>query len=119
MVARTNKSARLIMPRTSRTFGLFRSTPAPAATLSAQRKSPVQAPSPTRHVAQNPPPCSRGSKPRRIISAFTGPGGHATDQPSTNPLIRIDIVQSDAREFIGRWTLKDNNVTTLKGYKVK
>jgi hypothetical protein len=37
-------------------------------------------------VDQKPPPCSRGSNPRRIISALTGPGGHATDQPRTNPL---------------------------------
>jgi hypothetical protein len=37
-------------------------------------------------------PLFRGSNPRRIISAFTGPGGHATDQPSTNPLNRIDML---------------------------
>src|SRR6266581_130160 len=88
---RTSRSTRLIVPSTVRTPGLLSSAPAPAATAKAQIKSPVHAPNPTRHVSQNPPPRSRGGNPRRIISAFTGPGGQATDRPSTNPLSKIDI----------------------------
>jgi len=66
-------------------------------------KSPVHAPRPTCQVDQKPPPPSRGSKPRRIISAFTGPGGHATDQPRTKPLSKMGHWRSELN--VGRWTL--------------
>ena len=54
------------------------------------KKSPQQAPIPSGHADQNPPPWFFGKRPRRIISALTGPGGQATDQPKTRPLIKVD-----------------------------
>src|SRR5438105_14884453 len=52
-------------------------------------KSPVHAPRPIGQADQNPPPRSFGNRPRRIISALIGPGGHATDQPRIKPLINV------------------------------
>jgi diaminopimelate epimerase len=52
-------------------------------------KSPLHAPSPIGHADQKPPPRSFGSNVRRIISAFTGPGGHATDQPRMYPFTSV------------------------------
>jgi len=89
-----------------RTCGLLRRAPAPAVTANAQRKSAEQAPSPTRHADQKPPPCWRGSNPRRIISALTGPGGHATDQPSMKPLTKVDVIVAEV------------NVEGLKRYDI-
>jgi hypothetical protein len=88
---RTSRSARLTIPSTVLTPGWFSKAPAPVATAKAQAKSPMHAPSPTLQVCQKPPPWSLESNPRRIISALTGPGGQATDHPSTNPFNRIDI----------------------------
>src|SRR4030095_14734627 len=84
--ARKKRSKKLITPSARWSRGEARSAPAPAATPKAQMKSPVQAPRPSCHAAQNPPPCARGSKARRIISALIGPGGQATDHPRINPL---------------------------------
>ena len=71
--------------------------PAPAATPNAHRKSPVQAPSPSCHAAQKPPPCPRGRSARRIISALIGPGGQATDQPSTRPFTIVAVETESIR----------------------
>src|SRR5205823_12066496 len=91
VAVKTKSSVRLTPARACRMDGEFRSAPAPSETDSAHMKSPVHAPRPIGHADQNPPPRCLGTKPRRIISAFTGPGGQATDQPSTNPLTRTDI----------------------------
>jgi len=91
VAAKTKSSVRLTIAKACRMDGEFRSAPAPSETDSAHMKSPVHAPRPIGHADQNPPPRSFGIKPRRIISAFTGPGGQATDQPRTNPLTRTDI----------------------------
>src|SRR5947207_10823798 len=71
--------------------GEFRNAAAPRGPYSAHLISPGHPPRPIGHADQNPPPRCFGIKPRRIISAFTGPGGQATDQPRTNPLTRTDI----------------------------
>src|SRR4051812_42775704 len=75
-------------------LGVLNNVPAPVMTASAQRKSPVQAPRPSRHALQNPPPWARGRSVRRSISALIGPGGHATDQPRTKPLISVAVAMS-------------------------
>src|SRR5213075_540680 len=92
IVARTSSTARLTTPRIIRTRGVFMIAPAPADAPKAQMESPVHAPKPIRHEAQKPPPSDLGCNPRRIISALTGPGGHATDQPSRKPLSRIEVI---------------------------
>ena len=91
ITAKTKNSVRLTPAKACRMDGEFRSAPAPSETERAHMKSPVHAPRPIGHADQNPPPRCLGIKPRRIISAFTGPGGQATDQPRTNPLTRTDI----------------------------
>jgi len=79
--AKNKSNARLMIPSTRRTATELSNTPAPTETQKAQMKSPVHAPRPIGQADQNPPPRSLGNKPRRIISALIGPGGHATDQP--------------------------------------
>ena len=91
IAARNRRSTKLTTARTCRTRGVLRSAPAPVMTAIAQRKSPVHAPSPSCHAAQNPPPCCAGMTLRRSISALTGPGGHATDHPRTNPLMSVAL----------------------------
>ncbi len=51
----------------------------------------MHAPSPTPQADQKPPPALAGINIRRIISALIGPGGHATDQPRSKPLKRIEL----------------------------
>src|SRR5437870_13818366 len=91
VAVKTKSSVRLTPATACRMDGEFRSAPAPSETDSAHMKSPEHAPRPIGHADQNPPPRRLGIKPRRIISAFTGPRGQATDQASTHPLTRPDI----------------------------
>src|SRR5437667_11403193 len=91
VAVKTKSSVRLTPATACRMDGEFRSAPAPSETESAHMKSPVHAPRPIGHAEQNPPPRCLVIKPRRLITAFTGPGGQGTDKPRTNPLPRQDI----------------------------
>ena len=65
--------------------------PAPSATPSAQRKSPQRCAE--RDLVGIPESARLGGGValRRMISAFTGPGGHATDQPRSRPLMIVAV----------------------------
>ena len=80
----------------------FKVAPAPMETQKAQRKSPQHAPRPMGHADQKPPPRSFGRRPRRIISALTGPGGQAPDQPRRKPLAKADGVIERRKDEGGR-----------------
>ena len=83
--ARNNSNPTLTTPSTGRTPCTSINTPAPSDTATAHRKSPEHAPNPSDHAGQKP-----RSRPRRTISALIGPGGQATDQPSTKPWIKSE-----------------------------
>ncbi len=84
--ASANSSAVLSTPSASRAAAPASSSPAPSAVATAQSASPEAAPSATRTRRQKP----RASA-RRMISALIGPGGQATDQPSTKPSRTSDV----------------------------